>query len=87
MRYCQHANAKGECRNIEFPDMKCVNLEQRWDNRISSAYVNGDWWCEWHLERNCKGRRTTMRHPGIGNFKSVGMNDAVSSFKCYRGVY
>ncbi|KAB2572951.1 hypothetical protein DBV05_g8394 [Lasiodiplodia theobromae] len=83
MRYCQHDNGRGECRNIEFPDMKCVNLDRAWDNRISSAYINAPWWCRWHPEKNCKGRRVDMRFPGIFNFKTVGMNDQASSFFCW----
>ncbi|EOD46142.1 beta gamma crystallin protein [Neofusicoccum parvum] len=82
VRYCQHANGAGNCLNQDINAQTCYNFASWWNDRISSIYVNPGTQCWLFSDRNCHGKDVTVLHPGIGNMKLVGMNDAASSIKC-----
>ncbi|OJD30223.1 beta gamma crystallin protein [Diplodia corticola] len=83
IRYCQHANGGGACKNQDIQQWSCYNFESYWNDRVSSIYVNPGWLCWLHADKNCNGRYAQFRAPGILDLgRGSGLNDQGSSFKC-----
>ncbi|KAL1640980.1 hypothetical protein SLS58_006420 [Diplodia intermedia] len=84
VRYCQHANGGGGCRNQEVSGWQCYNFEAWWNDRVSSFYVNPGYSCWLHSDKGCKGRNVSFRAPGLLDLgRGSGLNDQASSFKCF----
>ncbi|KKY21390.1 putative beta gamma crystallin [Diplodia seriata] len=51
VRYCQHANGGGACRNQDVTGWTCYNFEAWWNDRVSSFYLNPGYSCWLHSDK------------------------------------
>ncbi|QRV89269.1 hypothetical protein RhiJN_17287 [Ceratobasidium sp. AG-Ba] len=83
--WCDNVNFWQPCEYVNgFSSGQCVEVGSVWNDRISSFGPDFGIICNVFSDGNCKGKvYYGIANPGITNLGDVGMNDAISSFRCF----
>ncbi|KAF7324019.1 hypothetical protein MKEN_00624000 [Mycena kentingensis (nom. inval.)] len=83
---CVDANFGPPCALFHGSSGQCVNITPDFNDKISSFGPDPAQDCFIFSDINCQGQQAgPFRSPGIPNLANIGLNDQVSSFKCFFG--
>lgn len=82
--YCEHSYHTTPCQAWKFTAGTCYGLARYWNDRISSFYPESSGTaCSIYEGAECTGRNVRLSWPGSNALANEGMNDKISSVKCY----
>ncbi|EKG12466.1 Beta/gamma crystallin [Macrophomina phaseolina MS6] len=83
--WCEHTRHTTPCARFDLEQARCYNLARYWNDKISSMYPTSRTdRCAVYAEANCRGQSLTVSWPGINRLADKGMNDKISSIRCFK---
>ncbi|TFK67856.1 hypothetical protein BDN72DRAFT_73481 [Pluteus cervinus] len=86
--YCTDINWGGSCHQSPPVDGSCHNMQggvAQYNDQISSFGPDPNLYCIIFRDLDCKfttGGYTSVGYPGVADLRTIGFNDAISSYTC-----
>ncbi|OJD31777.1 uncharacterized protein BKCO1_4400030 [Diplodia corticola] len=82
IKICANSKLSGSCLTQRIKaNQECYGLPPYMNDKSSSLWV-AQAFCTVYKDQRCTGPSRQIQEPGIDDFKTIGFNDMVSSFKC-----
>ncbi|KAF1844408.1 uncharacterized protein K460DRAFT_163728 [Cucurbitaria berberidis CBS 394.84] len=79
---CVDSSFKGQCTNMHLDTSTCHNLDQTWNDKVSSAGPDKGTFCTLYSETECRGKALPFTYPGIRNLTRYKFDNVLSSVRC-----
>ncbi|KAF2819261.1 hypothetical protein CC86DRAFT_472098 [Ophiobolus disseminans] len=82
----QNSDRNGRHEGLFTDTNKCYNLGNGWNDQVSSLSVPNGYGCDFFRNNDCNNNDSRLNVPGgvyVANLSTYGMNDMISSYRCY----